>query len=40
MCLVKRRSAMLKAEMMRFNVAYPDELLNDTILEDFFKGVC
>lgn len=34
-----KRAAMLKAESMRYNVAFPDELLNDTALDELFSGV-
>ncbi|KAJ1530321.1 hypothetical protein ONE63_005237 [Megalurothrips usitatus] len=33
-----KRAAMLKAESMRYNVAFPDELLNDTALDELFSG--
>ncbi|XP_034251928.1 neprilysin-2-like [Thrips palmi] len=32
-----RRAAMMKAEVMRYNVAYPQELLNDTLLDQFYE---
>lgn len=32
-----RRAAMMKAELMRYNVAYPNELLNDTLLDQFYE---
>lgn len=30
---------MMKAEMMRYNVAYPRELLNDTLLDQYYEKV-
>ncbi len=37
--LIYRRQALLKAGAMYHNVGFPDELLNDTVLDEMYKGV-
>ncbi|XP_026282422.2 neprilysin-2 [Frankliniella occidentalis] len=34
-----RRSAMMKAEVMGYHIGFPDELLNDTVLDDHYSWV-
>lgn len=37
---VTRKAALEKAESMTTHIGYPDELLDDKKLEEFYKGVC